>query len=281
MNLSDIVSRQVPPVPWSEADSIPWHDPDFSRRMLREHLSQHHDAASRRFETIDRHVEWIHRHVLGGKPCRILDLGCGPGLYLQRLAVLGHACTGIDYSPASIAYAAGEASKHGLAILYRQEDMRTAEFGSDFDLVMLIFGELNLFRPSDAECILGKAARSLKDKGIVLLEVHPFEAIRRRGQHRPSWYTSQAGLFSDSPHLCLQESFWDAGTCTATSRYFVIDCATGGVSRHAETFQAYTDDQYAGLLAKCGFEARSRYPSLTGTESEGQRDLVVLSAGKR
>jgi predicted TPR repeat methyltransferase len=43
--------------------------------------------------------------VLQSEPQRILDLGCGPGLYTQRLASLGHTCVGIDISPASIAYA--------------------------------------------------------------------------------------------------------------------------------------------------------------------------------
>ena len=103
MKLMDIVRRQRVPKPWSEGEKIPWNDPEFSRRMLDEHLSQAHDAASRRFEIIDKHVDWIHTHVLKGNPTRILDLGCGPGLYTNRLARLGHHCVGIDFSPASIA----------------------------------------------------------------------------------------------------------------------------------------------------------------------------------
>ena len=57
MNLLDLLQRTSPPAPWAEGDKIPWHDPDFSRRMLREHLSQAHDAASRRSIIIDEHVE--------------------------------------------------------------------------------------------------------------------------------------------------------------------------------------------------------------------------------
>ena len=61
MTLSEVASRQPPAEPWVEGEKIPWHDPDFSRRMLAEHLTQQHDAASRRFDKIDRHVAWIHR----------------------------------------------------------------------------------------------------------------------------------------------------------------------------------------------------------------------------
>ena len=97
MNLMDIVNRRPIPQPWAEGEKIPWNEPDFSQRMLREHLSQQHDLASRRFAVIDQHVAWIYRSALQEKPSRVLDLGCGPGLYASRLARLGHTCTGIDF----------------------------------------------------------------------------------------------------------------------------------------------------------------------------------------
>ena len=106
MRLIDIVHRLPDAIAWREGDNIPWSEPEFSARMLREHLTQDHDMASRRAELIDRHVAWIHQELLGGQPSRVLDLGCGPGLYSSRLARLGHTCTGVDYSPASIAYRA-------------------------------------------------------------------------------------------------------------------------------------------------------------------------------
>ena len=105
MNLLDVIHRTSAPEPWAEGDKIPWHDPAFSRRMLREHLSQAHDAASRRAIIIDEHVDWIQREVLLNRSSRVLDLGCGPGLYSSRLAQRGHTCMGIDFGPASIEYA--------------------------------------------------------------------------------------------------------------------------------------------------------------------------------
>lgn len=130
MKLIDIIHRQSNPQPWSEGEKIPWNDPAFSKRMLKEHLSQAHDAASRRSETIDAQVDWIHQVVLKGRPSRILDLGCGPGLYTSRLADLGHSCTGIDFSPASIAYAKEQATARNLHCLYTEADIRSAEYGS-------------------------------------------------------------------------------------------------------------------------------------------------------
>jgi len=59
LDLIDIIHRKAVPPPWSEGEKIPWDEPGFSQRMLLEHLSQEHDAASRRIETIERQVEWI------------------------------------------------------------------------------------------------------------------------------------------------------------------------------------------------------------------------------
>jgi 2-polyprenyl-3-methyl-5-hydroxy-6-metoxy-1,4-benzoquinol methylase len=116
MNLIELIYKAAPPVPWVEGEKIPWSDPGFRQRMLREHLSQEHDTASRRVGLIDQHVDWNHNGLLAGQPGRILDLGCGPGLYTGRLAQLGYQCVGIDYGPASIAYAREQAEEKGLAI---------------------------------------------------------------------------------------------------------------------------------------------------------------------
>jgi len=122
MNLTDIALR-ILPAAWTEGENIPWNEPGFSERMLREHLSQDHDAASRRTEKIERHIAWIYAALLAGQAGAVLDLGCGPGLYSQRLASRGCACTGIDYSPASVRYAREMADREGLPIDYRLGDI--------------------------------------------------------------------------------------------------------------------------------------------------------------
>jgi SAM-dependent methyltransferase len=248
--------------------------------MLREHLTQEHDLASRRFEKIDLHVAWIHRELLGDRPGRVLDLGCGPGLYTSRLARLGHQCTGVDFSPASIAYAVEAAEREGLHCAYLQEDIRTSAWGSGYDLVMLIFGEFNVFRPSDAKSILRRAYGALSEVGKLLLELSTFESVREEGKQGTSWYSSPSGLFSGQPHLCLQENLWDERACVATIRYYIVD-PSGDVARHASSSQAYTDEQLRALLVECGFKQVEFLPSLAGAVDEGQSELFVAVAHKR
>jgi SAM-dependent methyltransferase len=281
MKLLDLVHRAVPPAPWDEGDNIPWNDPDFSERMLKEHLSQTHDAASRRTEKIEEQVEWIHHKVLLGCPTKILDLGCGPGLYSSRLAKRGHTCFGIDYSPASIVYAVDYAGKEKLDCTYLHQDIRQAEYGAGYGLAMLIYGELNVFRPADARSILNKACRALADDGVLLLEPHTFEIVRKLGEQPTTWYSSESGLFSDRPHLCLKESFWDPASSAATIRYFIVDAFTGEVTRYAQSLQAYTDEQYHSLLTDCGFDDVEFFPSLIGVKDATQNQLMAIVARKR
>ena len=53
-------------------------------------------------QDIDRSVQWLKSIIPQRK---ILDLGCGPGLYTIRLSAAGYDVTGMDYSRRSIAYA--------------------------------------------------------------------------------------------------------------------------------------------------------------------------------
>lgn len=280
MNLIDIVRRAPVPEPWAEGEKIPWHDAEFSGRMLMEHLSQAHDAASRRFSVIDRHVAWIHEHLLASQPARILDLGCGPGLYTSRLAALGHTCVGIDFAPASIAYAREQAEEAGLACRYQLEDVRRASYGSGYDLAMFLFGEINVFRQTDAASILEKVHAALEPRGLVLLEPHTYEAVQGLGQAPSRWYTAGSGLFSARPHFCLQENFWDEDLAVTTERYFIVDAETGEVTRHASSMQAYTSDGYRNLLREGRFEQVRFYPSLTGDMDEAHGQLFALLARK-
>ena len=283
MNLFDLINRAAPPEPWQEGDNIPWNEPEFSERMLKEHLSQDHDLASRRMATIDRHVAWIHGSLLGGHiGARILDLGCGPGLYGERLALLDHHYTGIDFSPASIEYARKTAQDRGLECAYLFGDMREAEYGPDnyYDLVMQIFGEINVFRPSHARAILKKAFAALCPGGLLLIEASAEAALRAQGAERTRWYTSRSGLFSNQPHIVLEETFWDDQRKILTSRYYVIDAATGHITRYASSYQAYTHEEYSKLVSGCGFTGVNIMPNLGKVSQDSVGDFVAILAQK-
>ena len=275
MNLREILQRNPDLKPWDEGERVPWEEAAFSQRVLKEHLAQDNEAASRPLAKIKQHVHWLHRELLAEKPSRILDLGCGPGLYLTRLADLGHTCVGLDCAPASIEYALRNASP---GCTYQLGDLRSADYGTDFDLIILIFGAFNLFRVADARLILEKARAALKPGGKLLLEISSPDAVDQIGNQPAMWSTAETGIFSGQPHILLMETFWEAEETVATERYFVIDGATGAVTRFAASTQAYDEAQIEALLREAGYGEVVFYPSLTGQATETVEEFITVVA---
>ena len=238
---------------WDGAYKIPWDDPDFSRRMLTEHLSQEHDLASRKREMIRTQVQWIHKHICNNTPAKLLDIGCGPGLYIEQFAALDYDCCGIDFSPASIEYAKSNLGDNARLV---NGDIRSVNFGSGYDLAMMVFGEFNVFSPDECRKILKKTCEALAPGGKLLLEAHAFEAVERMGRTPNSWYKSGPGLlglFSDDPHICLTENQWLDKQQTALQQFHILDAADGTVTSYRSTTKAWTIDQYRNLLKEAGF----------------------------
>lgn len=274
LNLMDIILRNQQPEPWEEVSKIPWDEPEFSARMLREHLTQDHDAASRRAAVIDDQVAWIHQTLLKGKASNILDLGCGPGLYCLGLAGQGHDCTGIDFGPASVDYARSTARSQDLNIDFVLGDLRSTDFGEGRDLIMLIFGEFNTFQRSDALDILNRSRDALAPDGRLIVEAHTLESIREKSQSPRTWASVEYGLFSDQPYLRLDDAYWHENTKTSVERHYVVDASSGEVNLYGTTMQAYSQDEYVELLREAGYssiEWRSDWPNV----HEGELALVV------
>jgi SAM-dependent methyltransferase len=284
MNLIDVTERVMPPTTWEEGDNIPWDEPEFSERMLAEHLRQDHDAASRRFEKIDEQVRWIDGSLLSGAPARVLELACGPGLYTSRLARLGHECRGIDFAPAAVRHGSEEADRDGLACSYELADVREVRldevFGGGFGLVMMISGQFNVFRRSEARGILERAFEVLAPSGQLLLEPQRFSTVKDEGEVGASWYSASEGLFSSRPHLCLTESFWNEEERASTRRFLIVDAETSEVTRYAMSNEAYSDEEYEAMVRAAGFEDVELVPSLVGVEDESQRANLAVIARK-
>lgn len=260
MNILDLIGRTDS----AEAGGkIPWDEPAFSKRMLANHLSQEHDWASRRGRIISQHVDWLAAELdkgspQPGSPADVLDLGCGPGFYTQLLAERGHRCVGVDFSPASIEYAREKAAASGANIEYVLSDIRNYREMRQFDCIMLIFGEINVFSKEEARGIITNCAGMLRPGGFFLLEAHTFEAVLATATAPPAWQALEQGLFSDRPHLFLQRNHWDKSTARAVSSYFVVDAASAEVASFRSVMQSYADVEYEGMLRRAGFGTLER-----------------------
>ena len=242
---------------WDGAYKIPWNDPDFSRRMLAEHLSQDHELASRSEGWLGQQVAWIHEDLLRGRPARILDLGCGPGLYMNRLIPLGHCGRGIDFGPASIDYARAHAPEPS-ACDFVLGDIRDGGFGGPYDLVMILFGELNVFSPEEASRIVRYAQDSLAPGGRLIVELQSPAAVEQAGLSAPQEQRARAGLFSDQPYRCSTTNQWLADQQAAIQTFEVEVEGCSEKAMYRSTTKAWSDQAFCRLLTEAGLAIPSR-----------------------
>jgi len=277
MNLQDIINRNQDLQPWEEGERVPWDDPVISAQVLKEHLSQDSSAASRQISEIHKHCVWIDQEILQSKRADILDLGCGPGLYAQELQKAGHMYTGIDIAPAAITFAK-KLSIPGCEFLLG--DFRDVPFGKDRNLILFLFGAINLIPKSDAQRVIEKIFMALKPGGKILIEATSVEAADQIGNQPAMWYSAEEGIFSPQPHLCLMESYWDENFNTATERYFILDPQTNQVKRFCASTVGYDIEELEGMLEKAGFSNLRNYATLSGEEEDFSIEFSIVSGTK-
>ena len=204
--LRQLYDRPQPPVPWRDGGNLPWDDPAFSERMLREHLDQSHGAASRRLPEIRGQVQVMWDWLDLAPGLRLFDVTCGPGLYAAEFARRGLAVTGIDFSPASLRYAAEHCS--GLACEFVRGDVRAMDFaGRAFDAAIYLYGQFTVLRPAESLDVLRRIRAALRPGGKLLLEILDDQKFDKKDG--TWWYTGQGGLWGDFPYLHLGERTWD------------------------------------------------------------------------
>lgn len=103
---------------------------------------------------------------------RILDLGCGAGLFsfLLSSGFPARSIVSVDCRPERIRSAARAAEKYGFtAISFNQGDITSADYPKDTDCILLIdvLYQLSL---KEKTGVIGKCYDSLKDKGILLVK---------------------------------------------------------------------------------------------------------------
>ncbi len=119
MELHKIITATKKPDVYGKGTAEMWVDEYISNRLLEVHLNPDIELASRKATTIDETVDWI-LDKIPGEGLEILDLGCGPGLYAEKLAGKGHRVTGVDFSANSIRHARESAARKKLDINYLQ-----------------------------------------------------------------------------------------------------------------------------------------------------------------
>jgi ubiquinone/menaquinone biosynthesis C-methylase UbiE len=258
--LWNIYHRPDGSVPLTGARNLPWHEPDFSERMLREHLDESHGAATRIAAERAAQLEWLWAR-LGLQPgAKVLDVTCGPGLYAVELARRGCFVTGVDFSPAAIAYARDLALSAGVAgcCTFVEQDVRHINFaGAEFDAAFFLYGQLAVFTKAEAQGLLNTLAQALRPEGKLCIELLDQERVDKTRSEW--WFTDDKGLWGDRPFLHLGERFWHEAEEMSVERFYIIHLETGELSEISLTDQTYAVETMTRMICQAGFNSVEVY----------------------
>jgi SAM-dependent methyltransferase len=268
------------PVPFDSAAELDWGRPEFARRLLREHLDQSHDGASRRRSVIAAQVRRL-RRLLPPAPARILDAGCGPGLYAMPLAQLGHDVTGVDVSAAALRHARSLAREaHVLRnTRFVKGDLRDLPLPTaGFDAALLVYFVLEAFSRADQPKVLARLATTLAPHGTLIAE------LRLRPDQPPGridwWDVVPNSLLSDRRHLLLGDAVYDQRRHTYVLREVAV-FDDGSVAVQQTSGWLCPFGSIPRLFARAGLAEVTMFDGWTGAPAHALSDTVLVVARRR
>lgn len=271
--LADLARLEQKPPYFEPSPSRFWDDPYIAQQMLKAHLDPNTDAASRKPEAIDRTVAWLWERAGLQPGMRLLDLGCGPGLYTRRFAERGLNVTGVDLSENSLRYA----REHDPVSTYIHADYRQLDVPAGFDAVTLIYGDLCVLNDADRDAVLAQVRRVLRPGGWFFFDVTTPQHANRR-QPPTSWdIQTGAGFWKPTPHLTLTRYHDYPDHTTGLEQYLIIE-ESGAVTEIRVWTHYYSADDVTAFLTAAGFTVQGIYGDLTGAPYDPSGEWLGAAA---
>lgn len=256
------------PTLFEEGTGNIWTEPYLASQMLLAHIEPNVDAASRRMELIDKTVKFLNEQIKEGGA--ILDLGCGPGLYAEKLCRSGHKVTGVDFSRNSILYAQNSARKQGLDIEYVCKNVLSLTYKKCYDAAIQIYGELNTFSDEKRDQLFRIVHQALKPEGLFIFEVSTPYHMKENKCTR-NWSISEKGFWRETRHLVLEEGF-EYDHDIWLNQYIIIDEKEVKVYRN--WFHEYTKEAIEDIVLRAGF---SQVQVVEDLLEEGAKEKMWLT----
>ena len=179
-----------------------WADEHISKGMLKSHLSPDEEGATSKHEFVSKSVQWITEIAPPTQYAKLLDLGCGPGVYAERFANAGYSVTGVDFSQRSIAYAKEQTEFNSSGIEYHLQNYLAIDFTERFDVVTIINKDYPVLSLADRTKLLKKVYQALKPGGKFIFDV--FTPKVRAKESRTWRFHENGGFMCNKPHLLLE-----------------------------------------------------------------------------
>ena len=208
-------------------------------------------------------MEWIASEFKISGGFKIIDFGCGPGLYAARLAKRGAHVTGIDFSERSIGYAKEVAIRDQLSIRYVNQNYLEFEPEERFDLVLMIMCDFCALSPKQRNGILRKFRKILKPGGSVLLDVYALSAFEKREEAAVYEENQLNGFWSPNKYYGFLNTFKYDEEKVVLDKYTIVEAER---TRTVYNWLKYFSPQeLQGEFGAAGFSVEMFYSDVAGS----------------
>jgi SAM-dependent methyltransferase len=255
-----------------------WNDAHISGEMLRFHLDPAADGASRAHSFIDRSVDWLIPAMRLGPGSRLLDLGCGPGLYANRIAMRGIEVVGIDVSSRSLDFARAQARARSLPASFHQGSYLESDLGAGYDAAILIYEDYCALSPAQRARLLCRIHAALLPGGYLLFDV---TGTSRFGGYQDSAVTEpdlMDGFWAESPYRGTQET-WTYPDLHLVLERFTIETATD-TRQFWNWMHCLAPEEVAAELGVAGFGAPEYFGDVAGAGFQPSAATFTVLAGR-
>ncbi len=259
MQMKQVFQHLKKPPLYSPSTSAFWDDAHISKGMLEAHLHPTWDAASRSHAFIDRSVEWIARVAPPENYPRLLDLGCGPGLYAGRFHRKGYQVTGVDFSRRSIAYA----KEQDPDIDFFYQNYLEMNYEGAYDLVTLIFCDYSVLSDENRATLMERIYRALKPGGKLVFDVFTHRHFEDCDELKTWGLQEQGGFWKPGPYLHLESH--DIYSEDVRLDQHVICDEQGQVDVIRNWFRSFTPESLLEETRAVGFASHEFYGDVSGT----------------
>lgn len=255
-----------------------WTDEHTSKQMLSFHLNEGIDVSSRNAEFINRSVEWIASEFNICRDTKIVDFGCGPGLYATRLAKRGANVTGIDFSKSSIEYAKEVAVREKLNVSYVNQNYLEYKTEDRFDLVLMIMCDFCALSPTQRNGILSKFRKILKPRGSVLLDVYSLSAFEQREEAATYEVNQLNGFWSPNKYYGFLNTFKYDEEKVVLDKYTIIESER--TRQVYNWLQYFAPEDLEREFVEAGFSVIGLYSDVAGTPYDRESSEFALIANR-
>lgn len=254
-----------------------WTDAYISQNMLKAHLNENLDSATRNIRFVKNSVDWIAAYLPPADYPHLLDLGCGPGIYTEQFYKKGYEVAGMDFSERSLCYARSSAQKNKYKINYIQGDYTEVDFCACYELITLIYCDFGVLSKTTRQKLLKKIFNALRPNGVFLFDV--FTPLRYADvKESKQWSIEEKGFWREERCLTLQSFYRYEEDHTFLNQYVTVtdkDVSYYNVWEHTFTLEELSRD-----LTDAGFKEIKAFGDVNGKKYEITGDTICIVAKK-